>query len=79
VPPTYRRSTTAVRRPDRAICHAGSLPASKSALKASRLPCRDIAFLLNFVLAVECFVISMENTGLTQQSWRGDKTYSLWE
>jgi hypothetical protein len=25
-PPTYRRSTTAVRRPDRAMCHASSLP-----------------------------------------------------
>ena len=57
----------------------GGLPASKSALNASSLACRDIAFLLNFVLAIQFAATNMANTGLAQQPWRGDKPYSLGE
>jgi hypothetical protein len=51
----------------------GRFTCPKSALKASSLACRDVAFLPTLVLAIEFVAISMENTGLARQPGRGDK------
>jgi hypothetical protein len=73
-PPTYRRSTLAVRRPEPAMCHASTLPPwPLPRINTSSRSGSDIA---PSAFTAKCTGTNVTKAKLPQQPRRGDNFYS---